>query len=44
MHLILEQGIQSAWLYQTLGPHLDEIVIAGITESRSQKSDRRDAK
>ena len=40
----LEEGIQSAWLYETLGPHLDEIAVAGITESRGQKSDRRDAK
>jgi hypothetical protein len=44
MHRVLEEGIQSAWLYETLGPHLDEIAVAGITESRGQKSDRRDAK
>ena len=42
-HLVFEEGIQSAWLYETLSPHVDEIVVAGITESRGQKSDRRDA-
>ncbi len=35
--------LQSAWLYETLGPHVDEIVVAGITESRGPKSDKRDA-
>ena len=42
-HLVFEEGIQSAWLYETLSPHVDEIVVAGIPESRGQKSDRRDA-
>ncbi len=34
---------QSAWLYETLSPHVDEIVVAGVTESRGQKNNRRDA-
>ena len=42
-HLVFEEGLQSAWLYETLSPHVDEIVVAGITESRESKSDRRDA-
>jgi transposase len=42
-HLVFEEGLQSAWLYETLSPHVDEIVVAGVTESRGQKSDRRDA-
>ena len=33
-HLVLEEGLQSAWLYETLRPHVDEIVVAGVTESR----------
>ncbi len=33
-HLVFEEGLQSAWLYETLSPHVDEIVVAGITESR----------
>ena len=42
-HLVFEEGLQSAWLYETLCPHVAEIVVAGITESRGQKSDKRDA-
>ena len=42
-HLVFEEGLQSAWLFETLSPHVDEIVVAGITESRGPKSDKRDA-
>ncbi len=42
-HLVFEEGLQSAWLYETLRPHVDEVVVAGVTESRGQKSDQRDA-
>ncbi len=42
-HLVLEEGLQSAWLYETLSPHVDELVVAGITQSRGPKSDKRDA-
>ncbi len=42
-HLVLEEGLQSAWLYETLSPHVDEIVVAGISESRGLKSDKRGA-
>ena len=42
-HLCLEEGTQSAWLYEILSPHVVEIVVAGITESRGQKSDELDA-
>ena len=42
-HLVLEEGLQSAWLYETLSPHVDELVVAAITQSRGQKSDKRDA-
>jgi transposase len=43
-HLCLEEGTQSAWLYQVLSPHVDELVVAGTTDQRKdQKSDRRDA-
>jgi hypothetical protein len=34
-HLVFEEGLQSAWLYETLNSHVDEIVVAGITESPS---------
>jgi transposase len=42
-HLVFEEGLQSAWLYETLSPHVDETVVAGVTESRGQKDDRGDA-
>ena len=34
-HLIFEEGTQSAWLYEVLSPHVDELVVVGVTESRS---------
>ncbi len=42
-HLVFEEGVQSAWLYEILNSHVDEIVVAGVTKSRGQKDDRRDA-
>jgi transposase len=42
-HLCLEEGTDSAWLYEILSPHVEEIVVAGIGESRGQKSDELDA-
>jgi len=42
-HLCLEEGTQSAWLFEILSPHVEEIVVAGIGESRGQKSDVLDA-
>jgi hypothetical protein len=36
-HLVFEEGLQSAWLYETLSPHVDELVVTGITESRGPK-------
>jgi hypothetical protein len=42
-HLVLEEGLQSAWLFETLSPHVDELVVTGVTESRGHESDRRDA-
>jgi len=42
-HLVFEEGLQSAWLYETLVAHVDEIVVAGVTQSVGSKSDKRDA-
>lgn len=43
-HLCLEEGTQSAWLYEILSPHVEEIVVAAIHErSRGPKSDVLDA-
>jgi transposase len=41
--LCMEEGTQSAWLYELLLPHVDELVVAGVSESRGAKSDLRDA-
>jgi len=30
-HLVMEEGLQSAWLSETLSPHVDEPVVAGIS-------------
>ena len=42
-HLVFEEGLQNSWLYETLRPHVAELVVAGITQSRGPKSDKRDA-
>ena len=42
-HLCMEEGTQSAWLYEVLSPHVQELVVAAITESRGPKSDALDA-
>jgi len=36
-HLVFEEGLRSAWLHGTLRPHMDEIVVTGITQSRDPK-------
>jgi transposase len=42
-HLCFEEGTHSAWLYEILGPHVDELVVTGIRQSRGPKDDERDA-
>jgi transposase len=42
-HLIFEEGTHSAWLYETLERHVEEIVVTGVATSRGPKSDVRDA-
>lgn len=42
-HLCLEEGTLSGWLYEVLEPHVDEVVVVGVSESRGPKSDKRDA-
>ena len=38
MHLLLEDGLQNAWIYEMLNPHVDELVVAGIRQNRGLKS------
>jgi transposase len=42
-HLCFEEGNHSAWLHELLSPHVEEIVVAHVRESRGPKSDQRDA-
>jgi transposase len=39
----LEEGTQSAWLYEILGPHVKDLAVVNVGESRGPKSDERDA-
>jgi hypothetical protein len=32
--LCFEEGTQSAWLHEILSPHVDELVLVGVTQSR----------
>jgi transposase len=41
--LCLEEGTQSAWLVEILSPHVTEIVVIQVRESRGSKDDARDA-
>jgi transposase len=43
VHLCLEEGTQSTWVVEILGPHVAEIVVIHVGESRGQKDDARDA-
>ena len=43
VHVCLEEGTQSAWLYELLKPHVAEVVVAMAPEKKGPKSDRRDA-
>lgn len=42
-HLCLEEGTLSGWLYEVLSPHVHELVVAGVSESRGSKNDKVDA-
>jgi len=42
-HVCLEEGAQSAWLYEILSPWAERVVVVTVPQSRGQKSDERDA-
>jgi transposase len=42
-YVCLEEGTQSAWIYEILSPHAEQVVVAMVPESRGQKDDQRDA-
>lgn len=43
LHVCLEEGTQAGWLVEILSPHVAEIVVAMVLDSRGQKSDKHDA-
>jgi transposase len=43
VHLCLEEGTQSAWLYELLAPHVEEVVVVVPAERKGPKDDLRDA-
>jgi transposase len=42
-HLCFEEGTQSAWLYEVLEPHVDEVVVVQPEKRHGNKSDSIDA-
>jgi transposase len=42
-HLCLEEGTQSAWLCELLGPHVTDVVVTVPAKRRGAKDDLRDA-
>jgi transposase len=42
-HLCLEEGTHANWLYEVLSPHVQEMIVARVRESRGPKSDQIDA-
>jgi hypothetical protein len=42
-HLCIEEGTHANWLYEVLSPHVQEMVVARVRESRGPKSDQIDA-
>lgn len=42
-HLCVEEGTLASWLYEVLSPHVEEMVVAAVPESRGSKSDQLDA-
>lgn len=43
LHVCLEEGTQSTWLAEILTPHVAELVVTHVSESRGPKDDARDA-
>ncbi|PJA74990.1 hypothetical protein CO151_07795 [bacterium CG_4_9_14_3_um_filter_65_15] len=41
--LIFEEGTHSNWLYEVLAPHVQEIVVVAVRQSRGPKDDKIDA-
>lgn len=42
-HVCFEEGTLSEWLYEVLEPHVEELVVTGVSKSRGSKNDKVDA-
>ncbi|MHA2497684.1 MAG: transposase [Candidatus Hodarchaeales archaeon] len=42
-HLCTEEGTHANWLYEVLSPHVQEMIVARVKESKGPKSDQHDA-
>ena len=42
-HVCFEEGRLSEWLYEVLEPHVEELVVTGVSKSRGSKNDKVDA-
>jgi hypothetical protein len=36
-HVVLEEGTQSAWMYEILSPHAAEVIVTMVLESRGHR-------
>lgn len=43
LHVCIEEGTQSAWLYELLKPHVEEVVVVVAPKAVGAKDDQRDA-
>lgn len=43
LHVCIEEGTQSAWLYELLKPHVEEVVVVVAPQAAGAKDDQRDA-
>ena len=43
VHVCLEEGTQSAWLYELFKPHVAEVVVSMPSKAKGAKDDKRDA-
>jgi len=43
LRLCMEEGTQALWLAEILSPHVEQLAVVHVTESRGPKDDERDA-
>ncbi|MBU1446639.1 transposase, partial [Patescibacteria group bacterium] len=43
LHVVMEEGTMSEWLFEVLRPHVKELVVVGVPKVHGSKSDKIDA-